>query len=109
MTKENRIKIKITLPTDVMDRFKKLAKAENKTNDQLFADIIQCYIDEKDEREWRQLRKYGEQTAKRMGITSDEDIVRIIHELRAEEKSGKDCGGLSDKKIAEIIRKTKGN
>ena len=57
MTKENRIKIKITLPTDVMDRFKKLAKAENKTNDQLFADIIQCYIDEKDEREWRQLRK----------------------------------------------------
>lgn len=105
MTKSNNVTIKFRLPIDVAERFEAIAKRENKNHDQLFQGMFWLYVEEEDEREWRQLREYGERTAKRLGITSEEDVVRLIHEVRAEEISGKDCSGLSDKEIDEILCK----
>lgn len=105
MAKSNSITVRFRLPIEVAERFDAIAKRENKTHDQMFQYMFWLYVEEEDEREWRQLRKYGERTAKRLGITKEEDVVRLIHEVRAEEISGKDCSGLSDEEIDEILCK----
>lgn len=87
MAKSYSITIRFRLPIKAAERFEAIARRENKTHDQLFQDMFWLYIEEEDEREWRQLRKYGEQTAKRLGIASEEDVVRLVHEFRAEEIS----------------------
>ena len=37
--------------------------------------------------EFKNLARYGARRAKKLGIESDEDIVRIIHEFRAENRA----------------------
>ena len=61
------------------------------------------------ERRWRELRRYASQRAKEMGIISEKDIDRIIHELRAERGAGENYGGMSEKEIDQLIREMKGN
>ena len=104
MTKNNNITLKFRLPFEVAERFEAIAKRENKTHNRLFQDMFWFYVEYKDEEAWRRLRKAGDRAAKRLGITSEEDVVRLIHEFRAEEISGKDCSGLSEEEIDEILR-----
>ena len=103
MAKSNNVTIRFRLPIDVAERFEAIAKRENKTHDQLFQDMFWLYVERKDEEAWQKARKAGERAAKRLEITSEEDVVRLVHELRAEEISGKDCSGLSDEEIDEIL------
>lgn len=58
---------------------------------------------------WRELRRYASQRAEEMDITSEKDIDRIIHELRAERDAGADSGGISEMEIDRLIREIKGN
>jgi metal-responsive CopG/Arc/MetJ family transcriptional regulator len=60
----------------------RLAKSEKKTKSQLFRDMIAVYEEYIAEREWQEIRRYGEETAERLGITSEEEIEKIIHEVR---------------------------
>ena len=83
MTKRDKTTITFSLPVKSADWVEKLTKIENKTKDQLFEDMLDLY--------------------------STEVINRKIHEVRAEEISGKDCSGLSDEEIDEILSKSKGN
>lgn len=76
----------VSLPADAFAEVEELAKRERKSKSQLFRDMIEAYKEMQLEREWRQLRRYGEQTARRLGITSEEDIERLVHEARNESK-----------------------
>jgi len=44
MSKRNKITITFRLPIDVAERFEKIAKAEGKTHDQLFQDMLTLYV-----------------------------------------------------------------
>lgn len=58
--------------------------------DQVIADAMAGKIErltpEEEEAEERELAAYGEQKAQESGITSDDDIVRIVNEYRREQK-----------------------
>lgn len=74
--------ITISLPPKLAKEVEKLAKNEKKTKSQLFRDMIAIYEEYVAEKEWQEIRRYGEQTAKKLGITSEKDIEKIIHEVR---------------------------
>lgn len=72
----------VSLPPQMYEEVERLAKQERKTKSELFRDMISAYEDYLDERRWRRLRRLGKETAKRLNITSEEDIERLVHEAR---------------------------
>ncbi|MDI6689686.1 MAG: ribbon-helix-helix protein, CopG family [Actinomycetota bacterium] len=72
----------ISLPPQVFEEVERLAKQERKTKSELFRDMISVYEDYLDEKRWRRLRRLGRETAKRLNITSEEDIEKLVHEAR---------------------------
>ena len=81
MPKEIMATITFSLPVKSADWIKRLAKIENKTEDQLFEDMLELY--------------------------SMEAIDRIIHEFRAEQAADKTSGSLSDEEIEKMIREVR--
>ena len=73
----------VSLPPRLYDEVEKLAKVEGKTKSELVRDMIRVYEESLDEKRWRRLRRLGQATARRMGITSEADIERLVHEARA--------------------------
>jgi CopG family transcriptional regulator/antitoxin EndoAI len=72
----------ISLPPQVYDEVEKLARLERKTKSELVRDMIRAYEDTLDEKRWRRLRRLGQATARRLKITSEDDIERLVHEAR---------------------------
>lgn len=72
----------VSLPPQIYEEVERLAKEERKTKSELFRDMIGAYEDYLDERRWRRLRRLGKETAKRLNITSEEDIEKLVHEAR---------------------------
>lgn len=72
----------VSLPPESFDEVAELARRERKTKSQLLRDMIETYKEQRLEREWREIRRYGSETAERLGFTSEEDIDRLIHEAR---------------------------
>ena len=77
MTNKKKSTITFSLPVKTIKWIDKLTKMENKTREQLFENMLDLY--------------------------SMKVINRAVHEVRAEEISGKDCSGLSDEEIDEIL------
>lgn len=72
----------VSLPPQLFEEIEKLANEEQKTKSELFREMVRIYEDYLNEKRWRRLRQYGKETAKRLNITSEEDIERIVHEAR---------------------------
>jgi metal-responsive CopG/Arc/MetJ family transcriptional regulator len=72
----------VSLPPRLLKEVEKLAREQEKTKSELFRDMIGVYEDYLDEKRWQRLRRLGRQTAKRLNITSEKDIERLVHESR---------------------------
>ncbi|MDI6892809.1 MAG: ribbon-helix-helix protein, CopG family [Actinomycetota bacterium] len=72
----------VSLPPQIFEEVERLAKQERKTKSELFRDMLNIYEDYLDEKRWRRLRRLGRETAKRLNITSEEDIEKLVHEAR---------------------------
>lgn len=66
--------INISMPSDMARRVKKLAKEENRTQSELLREAFRKYEFDKD---WAQIRAWGRETARRMGIKDEDDVERI--------------------------------
>lgn len=62
------------MPPDMAKRVRKIAKEENRTQSELFREAFRVY---EWRRNWAKIRAWGEETARKMGIKSDEDVERI--------------------------------
>lgn len=72
----------VSLPPEMVKEVERLAAIEKKSKSQLFRDMFAVYEEMQQERRWQNVRKAGTRAAKRLGITSEEDIDRLIHEVR---------------------------
>jgi Arc/MetJ-type ribon-helix-helix transcriptional regulator len=72
----------VSLPPQVYRDVENLAKLERKTKSELFRDMVAVYEDHLDEKRWLRLRRKGRQTVSEMGLKSEEDIERLVHEAR---------------------------
>ena len=71
--------LSFTFPTEMIKEIKELAKKERKTRSQLIRDALDQYIQTK---KWRDIQTKMAIRARVLGITSEEDVERLVHEYR---------------------------
>jgi metal-responsive CopG/Arc/MetJ family transcriptional regulator len=74
MKQAQRAIINISLPQSFAEEINKTAKVENKTVSEL---LREAWREHKFSKDWSQIRRLGDDTAKRMGIESYYDIEKI--------------------------------
>jgi predicted transcriptional regulator len=74
--------ITVSVSPEELKKVERLARQENKSKSQLFRDMLADYEEEKQAVALEELVKYGRQTAKRLGVKSDADIEKLVHEAR---------------------------
>ena len=72
--------LNISLPVQFYSEVEKIAEQENKTKAELARDALRRYIESG--KRWQEIRKIGRATAKKYGIKNDDDIERIVDEVR---------------------------
>ncbi|MDO8886865.1 ribbon-helix-helix protein, CopG family [Candidatus Oleimmundimicrobium sp.] len=68
-----------SLPPETAKEIEKLAKDQGKTKSNLLRDAIRVYEEYLAEKEWRELFEFGEETAKRFGIKSEEELFALLN------------------------------
>lgn len=66
--------INISMPPDMVKRIKKVAKEENRTQSELLREAFRKY---EFYRDWSKIKIIGEETTRKMGIETDDDVERI--------------------------------
>lgn len=66
--------VTLSLPPEMADKIEELMKKEGRTRSELLREALRQYVED---REWREILRYGRMKAKEKGITEDqvEDIV----------------------------------
>ncbi len=82
-TKTKRKILNISLPPKLYEDVEKLAEEQSKAKGEFVREVIREYV-EKDRR-WKQIRKWGEESAKKMGIKSERDVERLVAGYRKEQ------------------------
>ena len=80
----------IALEPDLLEQVGKLAREEGKTADELANELLGPLLEirkqaEASDRRWQKLVEYGNGQAQKLGI-KEEDVDRLIHEWRAEQR-----------------------
>jgi len=72
--------ITISLPTDLLRETQRVARVEARTRSELIRDALRQYLAS---RRWQRLRQWGTETAKRLGLKTEEDLQRLLDRARA--------------------------
>jgi hypothetical protein len=78
--------ISVTLPYDMAGMLEKESKEEMKTVSSIVSEAIKKHYFK---RRFEKMREEFSEHARKMGIVTEEDINRVIHEYREEEKARK--------------------
>ena len=66
--------LNISLPPEMYDAIEQVAREESRTKSELIREAFRQY---QFNRRWKSLRQWGEETALRLGIQSDEDVEEL--------------------------------
>jgi CopG family transcriptional regulator/antitoxin EndoAI len=75
----------IALPEDLVKKADEIAKKEYRSRSELIREALRTYIENKEE--WEQIFTAGEKAMKDMGIKTEEEINKIVHDFRHQKKS----------------------
>jgi CopG family transcriptional regulator/antitoxin EndoAI len=73
--------VSITLPPPLFEQAQALAKEENRTISELMREALRRY---QSERMWERLRSFGTISAEMAGVKNEEDIVKLVRQVRRE-------------------------
>lgn len=76
------VTIGFSVPPEVADMVERMAVREGKSKSALFRDMVRLYSRERELEIFEELSAYGRAKAAELGITSEEDVERLIHEFR---------------------------
>lgn len=82
MTRQTKI-VNMSLPPELYAEVDEMAKQRGVSRSQLLREALRVYVAE--QRRWRQIRRWGEETAQRLGLREERDVDKIIRELRKEQ------------------------
>lgn len=71
-----------SIPPALLAEMQRTAQAEHITLDELMREAVKRYIEE---RSWNAVYAYGQDNARKLGL-KEEDVERVIHEFREEER-----------------------
>jgi len=75
--------VNLSLPPQIYKQVEALAKQRETSRSEILREALKQYV--ASERRWQQIRKWGEKTAKKLGIKDEEDVDRLIHDFRKEQ------------------------
>jgi CopG family transcriptional regulator/antitoxin EndoAI len=70
--------LSLSLPPELAREAERIAKREGRTKSELFREALRRYIQEQ---RWMDLRRYGAQQARKLGI-GEPEVERVIEEYR---------------------------
>ncbi len=82
INKTKRKILNISMSSELFNEVEKLAKEQAKAKGEFVREVIRQYIES--DRRWKQIRKWGEETAKKLGIKNEMAIENIVEEYRKE-------------------------
>lgn len=71
--------ITISLPVDLLREAQRAAAEDARSRSDLIRDALRQYLAS---RRWQRLRRWGADTAERLGLKSEEDVQRLIERVR---------------------------
>ena len=72
-----------SLPLEILRQTEELAKSEKKSKSEVVSEALKKYYVMK---QWEVLREFGARQAKRLGVRNEDDVDRLIHEIRRKNK-----------------------
>jgi CopG family transcriptional regulator / antitoxin EndoAI len=72
--------LNIALPEDLIKKVDELAKKEFRNRSDLIREALRSYI--KSSEKWEELFSYGTSVAKNLGLTTEEEVDKIVAESR---------------------------
>ena len=72
--------ITISLPSELLDEAQQAARQEDKSRSELIRDALRQYLAS---RRWQRLRRWGAETADRLGLKTENDLQRLLDKIRA--------------------------
>lgn len=72
--------VTISIPPALFKKAQKVAQDEGRTQSELFREALRRYVAE--QKEWETLISYGRSQAKKTGISSEKDIVKLVEDGR---------------------------
>ena len=69
----------ISVPPEMEIQIQELMRHEGRTRSELFREALRCYVQD---RQWRELLRYGRRKAAEAGITSEAQVDELIHDQR---------------------------
>jgi CopG family transcriptional regulator/antitoxin EndoAI len=66
--------LNVSLPPEMYEEIEQMAREESRTKSELMREAFRQY---RFNRRWRLLRRWGEETALRLGVQSDDDVERL--------------------------------
>lgn len=68
-----------SLPPETAEEMEKLAKAQKRSKSELLREMIRVYEEHLAEKEWQEIFRFGEETAKRLKIKSEEELFELLN------------------------------
>ena len=69
----------VSLPPKLGREAERTAKEENRTKSELVREALRMYLDQ---RRWRKLQEKTARQAQALGVKTEEDVDRLVHEVR---------------------------
>jgi len=74
--------LNISLPPELYNEVERLAKEQTKAKGEFAREVLRQYV-ETDKR-WKQIRQWGEESARTLKISGERDLEKIIEQYRKE-------------------------
>lgn len=81
--------IGFSVPPEVKSEFEEMAREEGRTKSELFREMVRQYRLRHEMMVLEELTAYGKKKAEEKGIRTEEDVVRLIHEMRRADRADK--------------------
>jgi CopG family transcriptional regulator/antitoxin EndoAI len=72
--------LSVSLPEEMLKAARRIASQENRTMSELVREALRSY--QRERKAWQDIFACGDARAKRVGIRSEKDAVRIVREVR---------------------------
>lgn len=70
--------LSFSLPPETASKIESLAKSENRSRSELLREMVSVYERFQAETEWQELFAFGEETARRFKIKSEDELFKIL-------------------------------
>ena len=76
--------VNMSLPPELLLQVEEMARQRGVSKSHILREALKDYI--ASERRWERIRRWGEESARRLRIKDEEDVDRLIHEFRRESR-----------------------